>query len=167
MIFLANRVNLDKRTLLTRIHTQLQTQTGTDAAVEHVRYYPSKANKLEVRATVRPERFLDASYPVTTVELHVSFDFPTEYSYDFYRIQWVDPDRELMVGWHQDETHMGLGECHFQLDYRGDTIQRTEAEFLDSHPRNVFDHRIAQLVDVVSGLTWTDGRPVVPSDTLG
>ncbi|WP_256948579.1 hypothetical protein [Halorubrum ezzemoulense] len=48
---------------------------------------------------------------------------------------------------------MNLGECRFQLDYRGDTIHRTEAEFLDRHPRNVFGHRIAQLVDVVDGLT--------------
>ena len=167
MIVLADRVTLDKRTLLTRIHTQLKTQAGADAPVEQVRYHPSKANKLEVRATIRPERFLDGSYPVSTVELHVSFDFPTEYSYDFYRIQWVDPDRELMLGWHQDDTHMNLGECHFQLDYRGDTIHRTEAAFLDRHPRNVFDHRIAQLVDVVNGLTWTNGRPAVPSDTLG
>ncbi|MDB2265977.1 hypothetical protein PM025_18085 [Halorubrum ezzemoulense] len=165
MIVLANRVTLDKRTLLTQIHTQLQTQAGTDAPVEQVRYYPSKANKLEVRATIHPDRSLDASYPVTTVQLHVSFDFPTEFAYDFYRIQWVDSDRELMLGWHQDETHMGLGECHFQLDYRGDTIHRAEAAFLDRHPRNVFDHRIAQLVDVVDGLTWIDGRPAIPDVT--
>jgi hypothetical protein len=166
MVFLANRVTLDKRTLLTRIHTQLQTQAGTDAPIEQVRYHPSKANKLEVRATIHPDRFLGALYPVRTVELHVSFDFPSEYSYDFYRIQWVDSDRELMLGWHQDDTHMNLDECQFQLDYRGDTIHRTEAAFLDRHPRNVFDHRIAQLVDIVNGLTWTDGRPAVPSDTL-
>ncbi|MDB9252660.1 hypothetical protein [Halorubrum ezzemoulense] len=165
MIVLANRVTLDKRTLLTWIHTQLRTQAGTDAPVEQVRYYPLKANKLEVRATIHQDRFLDASYPVSTVQLHVSFDSPTEFAYDFYRIQWVDSDREIMLGWHQDETHMGLGECRFQLDYRGDTIHRAEAEFLDRHPRNVFDHRIAQLVDVVDGLTWTDSRPVIPDVT--
>ena len=62
---------------------------------------------------------------------------------------------------------MNLGECHFQLDHHGDTIHRTEATFLDRHPRNVFDHRIAQLVDGVDALTWTDGRPAVPSETLG
>ena len=165
MIVLANRVNLDKRTLLTQIHTQLQTQTGTDAAVEHVRYYPSEANKLEVRATIHPDRFLDVSYPVSTVELHVSFNFLTDFAYDFYRIRWIDSDRELMLGWHQDETRMDLDECHFQLDYRGDTIHRAEAEFLDRHPRNVFDRRIAQLVDVVDGLTWTNGRPAIPDVT--
>lgn len=164
MIFLANRVTLDKRTLLTRIHNQLQTQTGSDTPGEHVQYYPSKANKLKVRATIRPTRFLGASYPVCTVELHVSFDFPTEHSSDFYQIQWVDRDRELMMGWHQDETHADLGKCHFQLNHHSDTIHRTEAAFLDRHPRNVFDHRIAQLVDVVNALTWTDGRPVVPDD---
>jgi hypothetical protein len=43
----------------------------------------------------------------------------------------------------------------------------SEAAFLDRHLPNVFDHRIAQLVDVVDALTWSDGRPTVPSDTLG
>jgi len=166
MIFLANRTNLDKRTLLTRIHTQLQTQTGEGEPVEQVRYHPSAADKLEVRATIHPERFLGASYAVSEAELHVAFDFPSEYSYDFYRIQWVEPERELMIGWHQDETHMDLGECHFQIDYRNDTIHRTAAAFLDRHPRNVFDDRIDQLVDVIDAVTWTAGRPTVP-DAIG
>ncbi|TKX48522.1 hypothetical protein EXE41_01195 [Halorubrum sp. SD690R] len=54
-----------------------------------------------------------------------------------------------------------------QLAYRGDTFHQAAAALLDQHPWNVFDHRIAQLVDVVDALTWSDGRPAVPGDTLG
>ena len=42
MIFLANRANLDKRTLLTRIHNRLQSQVFNEASpVEHVWYHTS------------------------------------------------------------------------------------------------------------------------------
>ncbi|WP_138004841.1 hypothetical protein [Halalkalirubrum salinum] len=164
MIFLANRANLDKRTLLTRIHNWLQTQTTTrDSPVEQVWYHPSQRNKLSVRATVIPEAFLQASYPTAEAELQISFDFPQGYAYDFYRIQWVEPDRNLMLGWHQDETHMDLGECHFQIDYHGDTVQRASATFLDSHPLNVLDQRIDDLVGVIDALVWEDTIPQLPT----
>lgn len=163
MIFLANRANLDRRTLLTRLHNRLQTQvTPDDSPVEHVRYHTSAGNKVGVRATIDAPAFLGTRYPVDTAELHASFDFPPNRTYDFYRIQWVDPARELMVGWHQDETHMDLGECHFQIDYRGETIQRDAAGFLDTHPLNVFEQRTDDLVEALESLTWENGRPEVP-----
>jgi hypothetical protein len=100
------------------------------------------------------------------VELDVSFDFPPNYAYDFYKIQWVEADRELMIGWHQDETHMDLGECHFQIDYCGETVQRDEAAFLDMHPLNVYDQRIDDLVDTLNELTWEDELPSVPTQAV-
>lgn len=164
MIFLANRANLDRRTLLTRIHNRLQTRARKDAsAVEQVWYHTSAGNKVGVRATIIPAAFLQRAYPVDEAQLQVSFDFPHSYSYDFYAIQWVEPERELMLGWHQDETHPDLGECHFQLDHRDETVQRAEAEFLDSHPLNVFDRRIDDLVELLEALTWDDEVPQVPT----
>ena len=68
-----------------------------------------------------------------------------------------------MLGWHQDETHMELGECHLQLDYQGETEQRDAASFLDTHPLNVFEQRMNQLVDVLASLTWDDGSPTIPN----
>lgn len=163
MIFLANRANLDKRTLLTRIHNRLQTQVSKEASpIEQVWYHTSTGNKTGVRATITPEDFLDTSYPVAEAELQVSFDFPKTHAYDFYRIQWVESDRNLMVGWHQDEMHMDFGECHLQVDHRGETVQRDTAEFLDTHPLNVFDERIDDLVDVLDTLTWDNATPRVP-----
>ena len=71
-----------------------------------------------------------------------------------------------MIGWHQDETHMDLGECHFQVDHRGETVQRETAEFLDTHPLNVFDERIDALVDILDALTWDNTIPRVPKQTV-
>lgn len=59
MIFLANRANLDKRTLLSRIFNRLQTQASAgDSPVERVWYHTSNGNKIGVRATVAPSSFL-------------------------------------------------------------------------------------------------------------
>lgn len=160
MIFLANRANLDRRTLLSRIHTLLQTQVQAgDTPVEQVWYHTSAGNKVGVRATFDPDEFLGTSYPTNEAEIHVSFDFPPSSDYDFYRIQWVEPERDFMVGWHQDETHMNLGECHVQLDHRGETVQREEATFLDEHPLNVFEQRMDDLVQVLSTISWDRGKP--------
>ncbi|SFC72491.1 hypothetical protein SAMN05444422_11716 [Halobiforma haloterrestris] len=163
MIFLANRANLDKRTLLGRLHNLLQTQTDSaDSPIKQVWYQTSAGNKTGVRATIAAPAFLDRSYAVDEAELQISFDFPPNHSYDFYEIQWVEPDRQLMLGWHQDETHMELGECHFQIDYRNETVQRSKARFLDSHPLNVFDRRMDHLLTILDSLEWDDEVPSVP-----
>jgi hypothetical protein len=167
MIFLANRANLDKRTLLSRIHNRLQTQVSKEeSAVKQVWYHTSSGNKIGVRATIVPSVFLSASYPIDEAELQVSFDFPQTHSYDFYRLQWVESDQDLMIGWHQDETHIDLGECHFQIDYQGQTIQREGAKFLDAHPLNVFERRVNDLVSVLDALSWENGVPHVAQQMI-
>jgi hypothetical protein len=163
MIFLANRANLDTRQLLSRLHNWLQTQATTDPTpVEQVWYHTSAGNKVGVRATLDAPAFLGTPYSVEEAELHVSFGFPTNRAYDFYEIQWVEPDREFMLGWHQEVTHTELGECHFQLDYRGETVQREPATFLNVHPMNVVDERVDQLVEVVGAVSWENDPPRVP-----
>ncbi len=163
MIFLANRANLDKRTLLTRLHTNLRTRVENEGSpVQRVWYRTAAGNKAGVRARVDAPSFLDTSYAVSEAELHVSFDFPPNYEFDWYRIQWVEPERQLMVGWHQDETHTDLGECHLQVDFEGETVQRVPGNYLDTHPLNVFDRRMTHLPAVITALTWEDGRPTVP-----
>ena len=167
MIFLANRANLDRRTLLTRIHNWLQTQVPTeDAPVEQVWYHTSAGNKVGVRATINAPGFLGTAYPVAETELQVSVDFPPNRSYDFYTIQWVESERELMLGWHQDDTHMDLGECHFQLDYQEETVQRESATFLDAHPLNVFNQRLDDLVGIIDALAWENQLPTIPDHAV-
>jgi hypothetical protein len=162
MIFLANRTNLDKRTVLTRFHNRLQSQATTEnSPVETVWYHTSTGNKVGVRATIAAPTFLGSEHPVDDAELHVSFTFPSNSSYDFYKIQWVESERDLMIGWHQDETHMDLGKCHFQIDYAGETVQRDESAYLDSHPLNVFEQRTEDIVSVLDELCWENDRPSV------
>lgn len=167
MIFLANRANLDRRTLLTRIHDRFQTQVSDkDSPVERVRYHTSTGNKVGVRVTVTPDGFLRTPHPVEEAELQISFDFPQTHPYDFYEIQWVESDRDLMIGWHQDETHEDHGECHLQIDYQGETVRREPAEFLDSHPLNVLDRRVDDLVELLDALRWEDGSPHLPDEAI-
>lgn len=167
MIFLANRANLDKRQLLTRLHNWLQTQvTAEESPIEQVWYHTSVGNKVGVRARIDAPLFLETTYSVDEAELHVSFDFPPNRAYDFYQIQWVEPEREFMLGWHQDETHMDLGECHLQLDYEGETVQREAATVLDMHPMNVFDQRLTHLVDLIDTVSWENDRPRVPNHAI-
>ncbi|WP_440763277.1 hypothetical protein [Natronorubrum sp. DTA7] len=167
MIFLANRANLDRRTVLRRIHTQLQTQATTDGGpIERVWYQTSVGNKVGVRATVDPSAFLDTAYPIDEAELQVTFDFPPDREYDFYAIQWVESERALMLGWHQDETYMDLGACHFQIDYGGETVQRNEAPTLDMHPLNVFDQRTDHLPEILDSLDWDQETPFVPESAV-
>lgn len=167
MIFLANRANLDRRRLLTRLYNTLDTRAErANSAVETVWYHTSAGNKVGVRATVDPATFSGGHSPSDEAELQVSFDFPPEYEYDFYKFQWVEPNRDLMVGWHQDETHDELGECHFQVDHGGRTIQRERATYLDSHPLNVFDRRTDDLLTILDALTWKDGTPSVPDHKI-
>lgn len=163
MIFFANRANLDRRTLLRRLHDRLGTQVAKpDGPVTQVQYETSAGNKVGVRAAIAASRFLGRTYTIEEAELVVSFDFPPDYSYDFYRIQWVEPERDLMLGWHQDETHMDLGPCHFQIDYRGETVQRETARVVDEHPMNVFDTRLEEFPAILEELSWDDDRPSIP-----
>ena len=167
MIFFANRENLDKRRLLSRLHNHLQTQvTNTESAVKQVLYHTATGNKIDVRATIDPERFLGVSYPVSDAELQVSFDFPQSYAYNFYYIQWVESDREFMIGWHQDQTHMDLGKCHLQVDYQGETRQRHEAMVLDMHPMNVFEQRTDELAELLTAIEWDDAGPPLPDAAI-
>jgi hypothetical protein len=163
MIFLANRANLDTRTLLTRLHNTLHTRVPNEnSPIERVWYHTSSSNKVGVHARIDASTFLGTQYPIDAAELQVSFDFLSTHDYDFYKIQWVEPERQLMLGWHQDETHMNLGECHFQVDFEGTKVQRDSASYLDIHPLNVFDQRVNQLGAILDALMWTDGRPSVP-----
>lgn len=167
MIFLANRANLDTRTLLGRLHNTLQTRVEKDESpIERVWYHTSSGNKVGVRAQVDAPAFVGDPHATDTAELHVSFDFPSTHGYDFYKVQWVEPGRSLMLGWHQDERHTDLGECHFQLDFDGETLQREAAEYLDAHPLNVFDQRVDRLVEVLDAVEWTEGLPRVPEQVV-
>lgn len=154
-IFLAHRSLLDQHTAHGEIQTWLRNQGGC----RDVRYVPSSTRRHEVCATIDPEILLGEPYPSETAELRIEFDFPNDVEYDHYEIQWIDGGRNYSFGWHQDGTHPGLGECHFQLDHRGETVTRKPAVFHDSHPVNVVEQRLSLVPSILELITWGNERP--------
>ncbi|QHS17084.1 hypothetical protein GWK26_07970 [haloarchaeon 3A1-DGR] len=155
VVFLAHRTLLDQHAAHGEIHTWLHNQGGCS----DVRYAPSAIRRHEVRATIEPEVLLGEPSPSATIELRVEFDFPDDAEHDHYEIQWIDADRKCSFGWHQDGTHSDLGECHFQLDHRDETVVRKPAVFHDSHPVNVLEQRLSLVPSVLESVTWRNDRP--------
>jgi len=141
MIFLAGRDRYTQRTLLRDVHDRLTNQAGC----EDVRYRPSRRRPRYVIADVDPTAFLSNSYDAATARLEIRFWYPAGVDYEYYRLNWVEPERQLTLGFHQDADHPELGSCHLQLDYEDRPIDRHSATFLDAHPLAVLDHRLQQL----------------------
>lgn len=80
-------------------------------------------------------------------------------SFDHYWINWVEPSRSLLVGWHQDDTHDRLGEVHVQVNDESGPVARDPARFIDKHPLAVLEARLEQLPALVDAVEWQDGAP--------
>lgn len=157
-VFLANRGDLTKATLYRAIHRRLDREPGCYA----VRTQPSRARPRTVEARVEPEAFLGGAYPVDDATLAVRFSYPRSVDYEYYVIEWSEAEREFGIGWHQDEDHPDLGECHFQVDYASTTVDRSPAAFVDEHPLEVLETRLAQLRAVLPVVAWDDCEPALP-----
>nr|WP_227357247.1 hypothetical protein [Haladaptatus salinisoli] len=107
--------------------------------------------------------FLGDSYKAENVRLEVRFWYPASVEYEYYRINWVEPDRNLMLGFHQDADHENLGPCHIQLNFEDRPVDRHEAAFLNAHPLSVFDDRLQQLPLALGSIRWQDGQPSLPT----
>jgi len=114
MIFLANRDNLYQIQTHREIHDFLASRVDKpENPVLKIEYYPSMSDTEEVRAEIDAPMFVgEKSYDAERAELQVCFEIHSSLSSDHYRIQWVESERELMVGWHQDKTYPRLGKCH-------------------------------------------------------
>ncbi len=159
MIFLAGRDRYTQRTLLRDVHDRLTRQAGCD----DVRYRPSRRRPRYVIADVDPTAFLGHSYDAETARLEVRFWYPAGVDDEHYRINWVEPDRNLMVGFHRDADHPDLGPCHVQLDHDGTPVDRYRATVLDAHPLAVIDERLQQFSAALAAIRWENGRPSLPT----
>lgn len=159
-VLLTNRGNLTRARLYRSIRHRLGNEPGCDA----VRVRPSRARPRSIETRVDPELFLGRACPANEATLHVRFSFPRRVEYEFYVIEWSEAEREFGLGWHQDESHPELGECHVQLDHGGTTVARRSATFLDDHPLNVLETRLEQLRSVLPTIAWSDGTPHLPDD---
>ena len=161
-VFLANRGNLTKAKLYTAIRNRLDKEPGC----HDVRVRPSRARPRSIQARVTPAEFLEREYGVNEASLTVRFSYPRGVDYEYYVIEWGEKECDLGIGWHQDEAHPALGECHFQIDHAGQTIDRRSATVLDDHPLEVLETRLDQLRAVLPRIAWTEGKPTVPDDGL-
>ncbi len=161
-VFLANRGNLTKAKLYEAIRQRLSKEPGCYA----VRMRPSRARPRIVEARVEPEEFLGREYAVDDATLTVRFAYPRAVDYEYYVLEWSETDRDVGIGWHQDEDHPDLGECHFQIDHAGATVDRRSATFVDEHPLEVLEIRLNQLRAALPRIDWADGEPTLPDDGL-
>lgn len=159
MIFLAGRDRYTQRALHRDIHDRLTNQAGC----ENVRYRPSRRRPRYVVADIDPSMFLGNSYAVERAGLEHRFWYPAGVDHEYYRINWVEPDRNLMLGFHQDADHPDLGPCHIQLDYQDAQVDRFAAAFLDAHPLSVLDDRLQQLPSALASIRWDDEQPSLPA----
>ncbi|RJT07574.1 hypothetical protein D3261_02985 [Halococcus sp. IIIV-5B] len=158
VIFLANRTNLQSKRLHDRIQNRL---SGAFENVRRRRAEPREAGPYRVIANVNPRRFLqDDEYPVTDARIEIGFQLRTSDSYEYYWFNWIEPERGLLVGWHQDDTHDDLGPVHLQVNDGATAITHQRAAFIDSHPLDVVEQRLSSLPDAVFAVEWEQGHPV-------
>jgi hypothetical protein len=157
VVFLANRANLQSKRLHDRIQNRLSGEFDT---VRRRRAEPRETGPYRVVGDVNPRQFLgDDTYPVTTARLEVGFQLQTEEPYEYYWINWIEPERSLLVGWQQDEMHDDLGPVHLQVNDGSTPVAHEPAQFIDSHPLDVVEHRLESLHDAILAIKWEQDRP--------
>jgi len=102
----------------------------------------------------------DTSYPTSEARIEVGFDCVGTAGRDQYWINWIEPDRSLLAGWHQDETHSEFGDVHLQVSHENTTVEHLPAEYIVSHPLDVLSRRLNQLPQTVEAVQWQDDRPI-------
>ncbi|MFB6222881.1 MAG: hypothetical protein ABEH86_04305 [Haloarcula sp.] len=158
VVFLANRANLQSKRLHDRIWNRL---SGEFNNVRRRRAEPREAGPYRVVGDVNPRQFFgDDEYPATAARIEVGFHLQTGEPYEYYWFNWIEPERSLLVGWHQDGTHDDLGPAHLQVNDGSTAVDHQPARFIDSHPLDVVEQRFGELQAAVFAVEWNDGRPV-------
>jgi hypothetical protein len=152
VVFLANRANLQSKRLHDRIRNRLSGEFNT---VRRRRTEPREAGPYRVVADVNPRQLLeDDEYPVTTARIEIGFQLQTGVPHEYYWFNWIEPERSLLVGWHQDDIHDDLGPVHLQVNDGETPVEHQRAQFIDSHPLDVVEQRCNSLRDLVLAIEW-------------
>lgn len=156
MIFLTNRDGLRNKRLHRRIKNRFQTDSVFGPVQLRVATHRERGPYRVVGET-NPRTFLDdTKYPTQTARVEIGFELESSLAYDFYWFNWVEPERDLLLGWHQDDDHPEHGEVHLQLNESDKVVAREPAEFIDEHPIAVVAARLKQLPDVVRAIGLED-----------
>lgn len=157
MILLANRDGLRNKRLHRRINNRFQTGSTFGSVQLRVATYRERG-PYRVVAETNPRTFLeDEEYPTKTARLEIGFDVDSPPDYDFYWFNWVEPERSLLLGWHQDDDHPEYGEVHLQLNQSKSAVICKRVEFIGEHPMEVVEARLELLPDVVQAIKWERG----------
>jgi len=145
-----------------RLHDRIQTRlAGEFENVRRRRAEPREVGPYRVVANANPRYFLDDdTYPATTARIGIGFQLQTGEPHEYYWFNWVEPDRSLLVGWHQDDTHDDLGPVHLQVNDGATPVTHEPAQFIDSHPLDVMERRLNSIRDAILAIKWEQGRPV-------
>lgn len=157
VVFLANRANLQSRRLHDRIRTRLR---ATFDDVRRRRAEPREVGPYRLVGDINPQQFLEDEDAARRARIEIGFQLQTSDPYEHYWINWIEPDRNMLVGWHQDDTHEDLGPVHLQVNDGATAVDHRPAQFIDSHPLDVVEQRLAELQTAVLAVEWNDGRPV-------
>lgn len=158
VVFLANRANLQSKRLHDRIKLRL---SGTCDNVRRRRADPREAGPYRVVGDVDPRQFLgNVEYAVTDARIEIGFQLRTNDQFEYYWINWIEPERNLLVGWHQDATHDDLGPVHLQLNENTTVVTREQASFIDTHPLDVVEKRLDSIQNAIHAINWDRERPI-------
>lgn len=154
VVFLADRADVQARQLHRRIRNRFQTD-GYFEAVQLRIAGPREPGPYRVVATTTPGLFLgDETYPVEVARIEVGFELGAGGDHDHYWCNWIEPDRDFLLGWHQDDDHPDLGPVHVQVSQGGEPIAHAPATFVDAHPMAVLEARLQQLAEALAHVEW-------------
>jgi hypothetical protein len=157
VLFLANRSNIQTK----RLHRRIKNKLGGE--MSHIRLRRARARDpgpYRVVGEVNPRQYLgDTDYPVTSARIEIGFKLRGGDAYEHYWINWIEPDRKLLVGWHQDDDHESLGPVHLQLNRGPHAIDHKSARFIDAHPLDVVEKRLAEIPAAVEAVEWVGSMP--------
>lgn len=153
-----------------QLHRRIRTRFSTDGYFEAVQLRvaePREPGPYRVVARTDPRLSLDdEAYPVGTARLEVGFELGAGgepepgHGRDHYWFNWIEPEREFLLGWHQDDDHPALGPVHVQVNQGGEAVVRKRATVVEGHPMAVVEARLGQVADGLSRVEWRDGRVV-------
>lgn len=160
VVFLADRADVQARQLHRRIRNRFQSD-GYFKAVQLRIAGPREPGPYRVVAQTDSRLFLDdEGYPAMDARVEVGFELRGPNHHDHYWFNWIEPERDFLFGWHQDDDHPDLGPVHVQVNQGGEPIEHVAATFVDAHPMAVPVARIDQLENVLSNVEWEAGTVV-------
>lgn len=86
------------------------------------------------------------------VRIEGGFELGTGEGQDHYWINWTEPDRDFLLGWHRDDDHPDLSLVLLQVGQGGEPTAYASVTAGDAHPMAVLETRLAQIFDSLSAV---------------